>query len=330
MGLLPFPLCVSHSNNARGPKTGNSVPLVAPIGSLRLDDLDECLHGAARKINRAADLAAEVKQMCLVAAKDNQEIDLEYQQLNGKKEHVWRLRESMMCDPQIPTVLGDAVHNYRTALDHLAWSLVKLAHFNPSVKTFFPVKEVEPREGRDNITIDERIPPTDSINAYVQTVQPFVTNMDSGYFAPIAQLHRLDLADKHRVLLVSVVALDYATFVSDPGIEVRSLSYGGSLSAGSIVMRGYTTEPADLSEGKARLTVRLEDAHYRVDGEGNVIADAPPYRLDVINFLNSVHPEISEIIRGANPLFVARHAHNGPGEVAHIEKYSDGTWQGIK
>jgi hypothetical protein len=305
----------------------NSVYLVEPLD---LADFDECLHGAIRKLRRAEGLAEEVGQMCLHAARDNEALDLEYQQLNDRKEHVWRLRDSVFCDPQLPIVLGDAVHNYRTALDHLAWSLVKLAHFSPSNKTFFPVKEVEPREGRNNITIDERIQPTNPINAYVQSVQPFVTYLDSGYFAPIAQLHRLDLADKHRVLLVSVVALDYATFVnSDPQITANAHSYGGSLSPGSIVMRAYTTEPADLSEGKARLIVRLEDAHYRVDGDGNVIADAPQYRLDVVDFLNSVHPEVSEIIRGANPLFVARHAHTGPGEMSFFEKFSDGVWQGV-
>lgn len=305
------------------------VSLVAPIGSLDLDDFDECLHGAIRKIDRGAELAAEVTQICLEAAKDNQEIDLEYQQLNEKKEHVWRLLESVECDPRLPILMGDAVHNYRTALDHLAWSLVRLTHFNPSNKTFFPVREVEPPEGRDTITIDARIEPNDAINTFVQSVQPFVTYPDAGYFAPIAQLHRLDLADKHRVLLVSAVGLDFATFVSDQGVEVTSHSYGGSLAAGSIVMRAFTKVPADLSEGKARLTVHLEDAHYRVDREGNAIADAPPYPLDVVNFLNSVHPEVSEIVQASNALFVARHAHTGPGQLAYFEKYSDGTWQGI-
>lgn len=312
-----------------GPRqnSGNSVTVMETLDP---NNFDECLHGAIRKIDHAARLAELVKQMCLVATKDNQDRALDYQQLNERKEHVWRLRESVECDPQLPMLFGDVVHNYRTALDHLAWSLVKLAHFNPSNKTFFPVKEIEPLDGGENITIDARIDPKSAINTYVQSVQPFFTYMDAGYFAPIAQLHRLDLADKHRVLLVSVVSLNYGTFVStNPEIRVNSISYGGSIAAGSIVMRAYTTEPTDLLEGKARLTVRLEDVHYRVDKEGNEITAAPPYRLDVIDFLNSVHPEVSDIVQGANALFEARHAHTGSGEISHFERYIDGTWQSI-
>jgi hypothetical protein len=154
--------------------------------------------------------------------------------------------------------------------------------------------------------------------------------MDSGYFAPIAQLHRLDLADKHRVLLISVVSLDYATFVStDPDIQVTSTSYGGSITAGSIVMRAYSTQPTDLLEGKARLTVRLEDVHYRVDRDGNEIRTAPPYRLEVIDFLNTVHLEVSDIVQGANALFKERHAHDHSGQISHFERYVDGAWQSI-
>jgi hypothetical protein len=299
------------------------------VRSLDLYDFDECLHGSVRKINRAADLAVDVERMCLAAAKNNQEIDLEYEQLNGKKEHIWRLSESVECDPRLPMLFGDVVHNYRTALDHLAWSLAKLAHVNPSSSTYFPVKEIEPSGGSSNITIDDRIAPDNAINTFVQSVQPFVTYSDAGYFAPIAQLHRLDIADKHRVLLVSAVNVDFATFVSDPGVEVSSLSYGGSVSAGSIVMRAYSKEPTVLLEGKARLTVRLEEVHYRVDGEGNEVKEAPPYRLDVVEFLNSVDPEVTEIVRRANSLFVERHAHTGLGEMSHFERHVNGAWQSV-
>ena len=296
--------------------------------ALSPNDFDECLRGAIRKIEHAAICAESVKEMCSKAARDNQESALDYEQLNDRKEHVWRLRESVDCDPRLPLVFGDAVHNYRTALDHLAWALVKLAHFNPNNTTFFPIKEFEPHEDAGNITIDTRIDPNHAINAYVHSVQPFVTHMDAGYFAPIAQLHRLDLADKHRVLLVSAVSLDYATFVSaDPEIQVNSISYGGSIAAGSIVMRAYSTQPTDLLEGNARLTVRLEDVHYRVDREGNEIMTAPPYRLEVVDFLNSVYPEVSGIVRGANALFEERHAHDESGRISHFEKYVDGVWQ---
>jgi hypothetical protein len=305
------------------------VSLVAPIGSLDSDDFDECLHGAIRKIARGAELAAAVKQMCLAAAKGNLEIALEYEQRNDRKEHVWRLRESVECDPQLPILLGDAVHNYRTALDHLAWSLVKLAHFKPGNNTLFPIIEVEPPDGRNAVTIDLRIDPSNAKNKLVQSVQPFVTYPDAGYFAPIAQLHRLDLADKHRALLISAVSLDFATFTSDSEVEVNSGTYAGALAAGSIVMLAHTKEPTDLPEGKARLTVRLEDVHYRVDRNGNEIAVAPAYRLDVVDFLNSVHPEVCEIVQAANALFVERHAHTGPGEISHFEKYANGAWQGI-
>lgn len=300
------------------------------MGTLDPNNFDECLHGAIRKIDHAARLAELVKQMCLVAAKGNQDCALDYEQLNDRKEHVWRLRESVECDPQLPMLFGDAVHNYRTALDHLAWSLVKLAGLKPGNKTFFPVEEVEPLDGGQKSPIDDRIDAKNPINTYVQSVQPFVTDLADGYLAPIAQLHRLDLADKHRVLLVSAVNVDYAYFVStDPEIRMNLISYGGSIAAGSVVMRAHTAKPTDLPEGKARLIVRLEDVHYRVDKKGNEIMTPLPYRVDVIDFLNSVHPEVSKIVQGANALFESPHTHTGSGEISHFERYADGTWQSI-
>jgi hypothetical protein len=96
--------------------------------------------------------------------------------------------------PELPLIAGDALHNFRSTLDHLAWKLVEAAGKLPTVKTGFPIFDSEadyrsrsPKkvEGMRAIT-KERI---DNLRPY------------KGGYNDLWILHRLDIIDKHRLLL---------------------------------------------------------------------------------------------------------------------------------
>lgn len=95
---------------------------------------------------------------------------------------------------QIALVFGDAIHNLRAALDFIAWQLVESNNGGPSRWTTFPIadswKEFDsggPRfvngAGEDAIKL-------------LREIRPY-----KGGNNDLWRLHRLDIADKHRLLL---------------------------------------------------------------------------------------------------------------------------------
>lgn len=102
--------------------------------------------------------------------------------------------------------VGDVVHNLRSALDHLAWQLVILDGGCPDEKTQFPIHE-SPFNKKGEWIRPQLRPAVTRVQILdaLEDVQP--------YFGPqgepvvyatnhLWRIHRLDIIDKHRLLLV--------------------------------------------------------------------------------------------------------------------------------
>src|SRR5271156_1341219 len=95
------------------------------------------LIGVRSKIERAkkhvTDLDIAIRSFCesqpyTIATKQKPEI-----------EHTTLCVENVQPVPDsITLIVGDAVHNLRSSLDHLAWQLVDAAGGTPGVHTYFP------------------------------------------------------------------------------------------------------------------------------------------------------------------------------------------------
>lgn len=109
-------------------------------------------------------------------------------------------------NPSIGTVLGDFVHNVRSALDQLIFRLVEANGNNPGGHTQWPVSETEGK-WRDDIVErnvqDRGLPPTSGLSdeafKLVRDFQPFSRDK-LGSAHPLFRLHRLSNEDKHRTL----------------------------------------------------------------------------------------------------------------------------------
>jgi hypothetical protein len=100
-------------------------------------------------------------------------------------------------------ITGDIIHNLRSCLDHLAWQLVDANGGKPSSHTMFPIFE-DPTAPTDYKSRIERILKGASPDAIklVQSLHPYKGGNDGLY-----ALHRLDITDKHRLLItVGIVA----------------------------------------------------------------------------------------------------------------------------
>lgn len=111
--------------------------------------------------------------------------------------------------PEVGLIAGDAIHNLRSALDHLACQLV-LANGNlPSRQTCFPIFDSESKYQTMDTRKVQGMSPA-AISA-IDAAKPYKDGNNALY-----TLHELDIADKHHALLTTLVSVTQAT-INVPG-----------------------------------------------------------------------------------------------------------------
>jgi hypothetical protein len=136
-------------------------------------------------------------------------------------------------------VFGDAIHNLRSALDHLAHLIVIAAGYEPKIGargTAFPIVARRPPKPPTVVPLPADHPALKTIEA----VQPYATGS-----ILLDVIHRLDLVDKHRQLVVGiaghVTTASTLPFVPDP-----TFTPSGSRNEGDIV--GKYLSPTSTQE----------------------------------------------------------------------------------
>lgn len=101
-------------------------------------------------------------------------------------------------------LIGDCIHNARSALDHLFWALVLRRHSGKeppgAFKAGFPVYRDPARFLKKKAEIENFVGP-DAL-AVLEWLQPF--NTETPLLDAFAFLHKYDIIDKHRLLVPSV------------------------------------------------------------------------------------------------------------------------------
>ncbi|MGH8808338.1 MAG: hypothetical protein ACREX0_10710, partial [Noviherbaspirillum sp.] len=109
---------------------------------------------------------------------------------------VWRVRMERPVPLEWSAIVGDAVHNIRSALDLLAWQLVEASGSQPSRDTCFPIGQAAtpPFEVALRRALQGLSP---KALRFVRRLRPY-----GGGNRVLSQLHALDIVDKHRLVLV--------------------------------------------------------------------------------------------------------------------------------
>jgi hypothetical protein len=126
----------------------------------------------------------------------------------------YRLKSARPLPPSIPLIVGDAAHNIRSALDHLAWAVV--SERQRSSHTQFPiwVKNDAPKPGKWREEVDRRLNGAPyAMIAAVYELSPWETGLNKDLWA----VHELDRIDKHRLLL-SVAATNTEIIFEAKGV----------------------------------------------------------------------------------------------------------------
>lgn len=113
---------------------------------------------------------------------------------------------------RVSLIVGDMVHNLRTALDHVACEVITQSGGNLTVFTKFPFGETR----EETIAAAQGVMQgvgLDVITSIVDLIQPYKGGNDALY-----TLYALDIRDKHR-LLIPTLAMTWMTVVTKTGEE---------------------------------------------------------------------------------------------------------------
>ena len=170
------------------------------------------LSGVELKIERAEAHLTELRDSIERALdSSNEHFTVEFDPQSG--HHVYRAHGLPEIDPQWSLLTGELLYQLRSALDHLAWQLVLLDGGEPGRQTQFPVLAKQPagkkgkpgqvqlRPAVQDIKILDALDKAQPYRGYEGDIVPHRNS-------PLWQLHRLNIIDKHRLLLVVVCMLD--------------------------------------------------------------------------------------------------------------------------
>jgi len=107
--------------------------------------------------------------------------------------------------PELPPIVGDCIHNFRSSLDHFANRLVEHFDGQPTIDTSFPTLKVPPSANKAGVSPPPHIAWLDrtkagAVLAVVADLQPYTLGED--YEAhPLYVLNELWNGDKHRNLI---------------------------------------------------------------------------------------------------------------------------------
>lgn len=152
------------------------------------------LDGARIKLRRAAHHIEGLKREARLYLEARPFVLVQREDPNGD------LVSYVSIHTPVPTdwaaTVGDAVHNLRSALDHVAWQFVEAAGTTPTRDTYFPIGHASP-EASIAATTRALKGASPVAHRFVHRLRTY-----SGGNLILNQLHALDIEDKHRLILI--------------------------------------------------------------------------------------------------------------------------------
>jgi len=151
------------------------------------------------------------------------EFNVEKDSKTGQKTYV--VTKVTPIPPEISLIIGDALHSFRSALDCLACCLVNANQGHITTSTCFPITDAVPSSPSQQASFDRKIAGMrqDAKDA-IRAIRPY-----KGGDETLWRLHRLNITDKHRMLMAAASAVSGA----NPGFTRQALASfvlkGGSL-----------------------------------------------------------------------------------------------------
>jgi hypothetical protein len=203
-------------------------------------------------------------------------------------------------NPEWGLILGDVVHNLRSALDHLVWQLVLLNGKKPRRQNQFPIIRAKndyweaSKDRSESVRERMLVGVAEEHRAFIDMVQPFQAGSNAEGTA-LAVLSWISNADKHRVVYASYLLTKEPTpemfdiTSSHPGAYIDASGNFGELEDGAEILRFRPHPPGAHVNVNAQLPLYIA---FRQGGK-----DLSAESLKVI------FKWIDAYVRGFEPLF---------------------------
>lgn len=188
---------------------------------------------------------------------------------------------------EISTIVGDVIHNLRSALDYLAYQLVLVNGAEPTSQTCFPIYDNASKYNSGRIG-KLRGMAQSAINA-IDDIEPYLGGEDALYY-----LHKLDIADKHHALLFTItcvtkISLRISGGLSQPGSRIPGFAapkFGKPLKEGDVF---FICEPGAYGDADFTFDIALTEQdviegkslvgllQYMIDKVDNLIVSFKPF-----------------------------------------------------
>ncbi len=183
----------------------------------------------------------------------------------------YSIRVGIEKDPPLlwSIIVGDFVHNIRSALDHLLCQLVILSGVTPDNGHQFPIFTSEPTGGKPLATWNRMTKGlrSDILDA-VKKVQPY-TSGDRAKENALALLNGLSNEDKHRLPLATVTAIeqhDHGTLSVHAVRDVRIAGYYITVGKPLVHDAEIMWAPVEITGPQPHLEIQGNLSHPGFDG----------------------------------------------------------------
>ena len=160
--------------------------------------------------------------------------------------------------PDIPLILGDALQNLRSTLDHLVWKIVERAGGTPGTHTGFPI--FDDAKGYDALAPGK----VEGAGQYaIEAINRLNPYKAGNHY--LWMLHRLNNIDKHRLLLtVCHAKFGHSMTPSEQEEFLRKRGEAGGRTGTRYEVSYTQSPPAALHAGDELRTVPLSEADQNV------------------------------------------------------------------
>jgi hypothetical protein len=204
--------------------------------------------GIRLKLQRAYEQIDSLKQeMAGFLKGDPYEPSLQFRRMRGAREapcvidFTIRMLVKKPCPPMWSVIIGEIVHDIRSALDHLVYQLVVHATNNPPAddsRTQFPIFDDVAKFQRHSLNMLKGV--SNQAATLIKTFQPFSTG--EGTNSPLWHVNQLSNIDKHRTIHLTGGTVEAFNFsfptVVNPGRIDKRIRERGAFEHNTIVAEG--------------------------------------------------------------------------------------------
>jgi hypothetical protein len=171
-----------------------------------MDTMSEALGRVRLKIERAKEHIVDVHRTVAAFLNANPYTVLKDRDAKPGRL-IYRVGSVARAPDALPSIIGDALHNMRSTLDHLAYALVVANGATPTKQTAYPIFDIASKYVTDSPAKIQGMSP-EAIQR-IDATAPYKGGTDKLWV-----LHELDIIDKHRRLNIVGSRFRSVTFLS--------------------------------------------------------------------------------------------------------------------